>query len=597
MCHAPCVGRAAKAAQLLRHAGPRWITGLVVLEVAVALVPLAIISAIGILVGRVADDAPVGGPLALLASLLLVQQVLGPIRASVAYRVTRRVDGVVRAQVMELANRSVGIAPFEDPTTLDRLEVAGGIIDKFWGATPGGAAVGVVSLAGRYLQVAGAAVLLSRLSLPVAAGLTAIVLFAYYRSRQWNRMRLRAIRENHLAGRASRYTSGLANTPPFAKEVRVFGALDWLEDRFRAQWDEVSAARLVPWRWAATRVTVLIVALGPVIALGFVVVARTGAQEGVGARTLAVGLQAAVALFSLLFDQRQDDSYQVDFGLEALDTLHDLEASVGGIVAPGALDATDLPRQTISFDGVHFAYPGSEREVFAGLDLTIAAGSSLAIVGTNGAGKTTLVKLLARLHEPQAGDIRIDGTPLRELDAASWRCRMAVIFQDFVRYELPAADNVGFGGISRMTDVDALDRAAARAGARDVVRRLPAGWATPLSRQYSGGADLSGGEWQRIALARALFAVEAGAGILVLDEPTANLDVRAEAALFEDFLDLTRGLTTILISHRFSTVRHADRICVLEGGVVVEDGSHEELLAANGRYAELFLLQAERFRG
>ena len=172
-----------------------------------------------------------------------------------------------------------------------------------------------------------------------------------------------------------------------------------------------------------------------------------------------------------------------------------------------------------------------------------------------------------------------------------------MIFQDFVRYELPAAANVGFGGIARMADVGALDDAAARAGAIDLVHRLPSGWMTPLSRQYAGGADLSGGEWQRIALARALFAVDAGAGILVLDEPTANLDVRAEAALFEDFLDLTRGLTTILISHRFSTVRHAERICVLEGGVVVEDGSHHELLAANGRYAELFLLQAERFRG
>jgi len=173
---------------------------------------------------------------------------------------------------------------------------------------------------------------------------------------------------------------------------------------------------------------------------------------------------------------------------------------------------------------------------------------------------------------------------------------MAVIFQDFVRYELPASDNVGFGCTGRMGDVDALDRAAARAGALDVVRRLPAGWATPLNRQYSGGAELSGGEWQRIALARALFAVEAGARILVLDEPTANLDVRAEAALFEDFLDLTRGLTTILISHRFSTVRHADRICVLEAGAVVELGTHDELMALGGRYHTMFELQASRFR-
>jgi ATP-binding cassette subfamily B protein len=344
-------------------------------------------------------------------------------------------------------------------------------------------------------------------------------------------------------------------------------------------------------------VAALLVALTPVVALAFVVVARTGVEDGVDARTLAVALQAAILLFSLLFDHRQADAYQVEFGLESLDTLRALERTIDTAPAGGtAKDAAELPRHAIHFEDLHFAYPGDGRKVFAGLDLTIAAGSSLAIVGANGAGKTTLVKLLARLHEPQAGRILVDGIPVEELDAASWRRRLAVIFQDFVRYELPAAANVGFGGIGRIDDLGALEGAAGRAGALDVVRRLPSGWATPLNRQYSAGADLSGGEWQRIALARALFAVEAGAGILVLDEPTANLDVRAEAALFEDFLDLTRGLTTILISHRFSTVRHADRICVLEGGRVVEDGSHDELLAADGRYAEMFRLQANRFR-
>ena len=596
MCDARCVRRAGDAARLLRHAGPALIGPLVLLEVAVAIIPLAVITVIGVVVGRVAEQGSILVPLVLLSLLLFLQQALGPVRAAVAYRVTRRVDGVVRAQVMEVANRSLGVEPFEDPATLDRLELAGGTIDPFWGASPGGAAVAVVSLGGRYLQVAGAALLLARLSVPVAVGLTVVVLLAYHRSRRWSRVRLRAIRQNHLSGRMSRYTSGLANTPPAAKEVRLFGALDWLEHRFRGQWDEVSSARLVPWRWAAMRTTTLIVALTPAVAVAFVVVARTGAEEGVDARTLAVGLQAAIVLFSLLFDQRQDDAYQVDFGLESLDTLRALEASIGGTPPGGTIDAGHLPQKSVSFEGVHFGYPGSEREVVAGLDLTIPAGSSLAIVGVNGAGKTTLVKLLARLHEPQAGVIRIDGVPVQELDPSTWRRRLAVIFQDFVPYELPATENVGFGGIARLGDSSALDCAAARAGSLDLIRRLPSGWATPLSRQYAGGADLSGGEWQRIALARALFAVEAGAAILVLDEPTANLDVRAEAALFEDFLELTRGLTTILISHRFSTVRHADRICVLEGGRVVEDGSHDELLAANGRYAQLFLLQAARFR-
>ena len=219
-------------------------------------------------------------------------------------------------------------------------------------------------------------------------------------------------------------------------------------------------------------------------------------------------------------------------------------------------------------------------------------------MGENGAGKTTLVKLLCRLYEPTAGRLTADGADLRGLDPAAWRRRVAVIFQDFVHYELPARDNVGFGSLGALAGPVAaarLEAAAQRAGALDLIRGLPRGWDTVLSRRFTGGADLSGGEWQRIALARALFAVAGGAGVLILDEPTANLDVRAEAALYERFLDLTRGLTTILISHRFATVRRADRICVLAGGGIVEDGTHAALLARGGRYAELFRLQAARF--
>ena len=586
------MGRAGDAPRLLRHVGPGLLILLVALELATAGAPLAVIAVIGVLVGRVAEGGAIAGPLAALTGLLLLQQLVGPFRTAVAYRATRRVDGVVRARVMAVANRSLGTAPLEDPDVLDRLELAGGTIDLHWDASPGGAAVAVVSLAGRYLQVAGAALLLARLSVPVAAGLTALVLVAWHQSRRWNRARFVAQRNNAALGRASRYTSGLANTPPAAKEVRLFGVLDWLEARFRREWGVVSSARLVPLRRASIARAALFLAMTPAVAWAFAVLARSEASP----RALAVSLQAGVALFSLLFDQRQEDAYQVDFGLEALDVLRDLETAIEPAAGHGTADAAGLPREAIRFEGVRFAYPGTEREVFRGLDLTIAAGSSLAIVGGNGAGKTTLIKLLARLHEPGAGTIRIDGTPLDDFDPAAWRRRLAVIFQDFVRYELPAADNVGFGGVDLLGDEDALRTAAGRAGAVEIVQRLPTGWQTPLNRQYTGGADLSGGEWQRIALARALFAVEAGAGILVLDEPTANLDVRAEAALFDDFLDLTHGLTTILISHRFSTVRHADRICVLEGGRVTEDGSHDELIAAGGRYAGMFQLQAARFR-
>jgi len=206
----------------------------------------------------------------------------------------------------------------------------------------------------------------------------------------------------------------------------------------------------------------------------------------------------------------------------------------------------------------------------------------LAIVGDNGAGKTTLVKLLARLYDPGEGRITVDGRDLRTLDPLAWRQRLAAVFQDFVHYELSAADNIGFGAPQRLHDTEALRRAATRAGALDLIERLPSGWATVLSPGYAGGVDLSGGQWQRIALARALFAVEAGAGVLILDEPTAALDVRAEAELFDRFLSLTQGLTAIIVSHRFSTVRRADRIAVLAEGRIVEQGTHAELLALGG---------------
>jgi ABC-type multidrug transport system fused ATPase/permease subunit len=224
--------------------------------------------------------------------------------------------------------------------------------------------------------------------------------------------------------------------------------------------------------------------------------------------------------------------------------------------------------------------------VLEGLDLVIPAGSSLAIVGQNGAGKTTLAKLLCRLYDPQAGAIEIDGIDVREFEVASWRSRLTAVFQDFTRFEWPLRDNVAPTGAP-----DEVVQAALReAGAADL-----AGLDTILARGYEGGTDLSGGQWQRVALARALCAVQLGTGVVVLDEPTAQLDVRGEAEVFDRVLAASRHCTTILISHRFSTVRHADRICVLEHGKVVELGTHDELMARGGRYRTMFDLQARRF--
>jgi ATP-binding cassette subfamily B protein len=274
-------------------------------------------------------------------------------------------------------------------------------------------------------------------------------------------------------------------------------------------------------------------------------------------------------------------------------TERELAARRATLIGTG--DPSGLPRHEIRFEGVRFAYPGSDREVFSGLDLAIAANRSTAIVGANGAGKTTLVKLLARLHEPAAGRITADRIDIASLKADAWQRRIAVVFQDFARYPLPAADNVSFGAIEHGGDTQGIEAAADRAGARSFIESLPSSWDTPLSREFTGGADLSGGQWQRVALARALFAARHGASILVLDEPTSWMDVRGEAEFFERFLEITAGLTTIIISHRFSTVRLADDICVLDEGRLVEHGSHSELLEADGRYARMFSLQASRF--
>jgi ABC-type multidrug transport system fused ATPase/permease subunit len=247
-----------------------------------------------------------------------------------------------------------------------------------------------------------------------------------------------------------------------------------------------------------------------------------------------------------------------------------------------------MPAREIRFRDVHFAYPTTGVPVLDGFNLVIPAGTSLAIVGLNGAGKTTIAKLLCRLYDPQAGAIEMDGIDLRALDLDGLRGRVAAVFQDFIRFELPLRDNVAPGGAPDDVIRAALDEAGATALTDlDVV----------LARGYPGGTDLSGGQWQRVALARALCAVKLGAGLVLLDEPTAQLDVRGEAEIFDRILAATRHATTILISHRFSTVRHADRICVLEHGRLVELGTHDTLMAAGGRYRTMFELQASRFEG
>lgn len=403
-------------------------------------------------------------------------------------------------------------------------------------------------------------------------------------------------RSTGLRGRAS-YLRSLLIEPGPAKEIRVFGMGGWALSQFAATW---SQAMSTVWRARRDANLTWLWGVGAVVLVHAVVLSSLGlaavqGQLSVGALTVyaqAVLGTAALGLFS-------DFPFYLARAATADAHLLELERRLGGGEQAPALSrslAPDCPSESIRFEGIRFAYPGREEPVLEGLDLAIAAGQSLAIVGENGAGKSTLIRLLCGLYDPQVGRITVDGTDLREVDIGAWRAQIGVILQDFIRYHLPLSENVAMGRLELAADPGALSEALRSAGAADLPDVLPRGWETVLAPGYAGGTDLSGGQWQKVALARALLAVQGGARLLVLDEPTSNLDVRAEIELFDRFLELTRGVTTILVSHRLSSVRHAQRIVVLSGGRVVEDGNHAELIALGGRYAAMFRMQAQRFQ-
>jgi ABC-type multidrug transport system fused ATPase/permease subunit len=372
--------------------------------------------------------------------------------------------------------------------------------------------------------------------------------------------------------------------PPASKELRLFGLAGWTIDRFIAR-----RTRLHDLQYAATRLrerpvvwSMLLVVCANVGVFWLLASAADAGRISLAEAVMYV--QSALGVSMIAFG---GFSWALDGAAAPVAAVLRLEPAMrpAGALLSGRRPADGLPMREIRLRDITFAYSGGA-PVLEHFDLTIPAGTSLAIVGQNGAGKTTLAKLLCRLYDPQSGAIEIDGVDIREFDLASWRSRVTAVFQDFIRLELPLRDNVAPGGASDEVVRTALESAGA-AGLAELN--------TVLARGYTGGTDLSGGQWQRVALARALAAVKLGAGVVLLDEPTAQLDVRGEAEIFDRLLAATRHCTTILISHRFSTVRHADRICVLEHGRVVELGTHDELMALAGRYRTMFDLQAQRF--
>jgi ATP-binding cassette subfamily B protein len=556
-----------------------------------ALLPLFTL-ATGALVAAIRSGRPTGWAIAAVVATFLVSRVADPVLEESGQALWRQVDESLSQRLMRAVVASAGLEPVESPVVRDRLVQAQGVLTDL---TPGQAAYHLGRILTLMVQGAGSLLIVSFYRWWLAAALAAGYALTYriYRD-HWHHVTL------VLHGRTDRlrhayYLRSLALEPVAAKETRVFGLAGWLVDGYRQRWltEMVDIWRARREGWAVSVAMIAGLAGLEAFAIGHVALAATA-----GHVTLAPAVVVAQAVLgTAVLGTYNEGHWLLAECARALIRIQEVEAeATTSSVTPGGTSETDgLPRRALRFEGVHFAYPGAPRAVFEGLDLEIEAGRSLATVGENGAGKTTLMKLLCRLYDPDTGRVTIDGVDLREIDPAAWHRRVAAVFQDYVQFELTAFDNIAYGALHNRGDRGAVTDAAELAGAAALIDRLPAGWDTPLSREFTDGTELSGGEWQRLALARALFAVRSGAGVLILDEPTAALDVRGEAEVYERFLDLTRGATTLVISHRFSTVRRADRIVVIEGGRVIEDGTHDELLAHGGHYARMYWLQARRF--
>ncbi len=560
----------------------------------VGILPTIFKLATGMLVSALseADADRVDVALVVLAVAFVAQQMIGPIANLVADALARRITGYLRSSVIGSATSPPGIAHLEDPATLDKVMLAQGVGTAQ--ITPRGVVTGLFAIAGTYMAGTASAILLLGYRWWLPFVIVTVYLGVIRRFRRDFFRNVQAITGQAESLRRSAYFRDVALTPVASKETRVFGMGDWVVERFRASW---AGAMTDMWKERRDNWKSLVIGGVGFFAVEFGAMAMLGhaavnGEISIARLTVFVSAVGGLGAFANLGDH----DLNLTWGAPAIVATTELGELVQrpDVALRGSVGAEGLPVHEVRFENVSFAYPGRQ-EVFSGLDLTIPAGKSLAIVGDNGAGKTTLIKLLARLYDPTSGRITVDGVPLTDIEPGAWQRRLSAIFQDFTHYQLTAADNVSFGNPDVPVDVARLDAAAARAGATKLVAGLPNGWDTVLSRQFKDGTDLSGGQWQRLALARTLYAVDAGAGLLILDEPTASLDVRAEAEVYDRFLELTHGLTTIVISHRFSTVRRADRIVVIEHGLVVEDGSHDELLAAEGRYAHMFRLQAARF--
>jgi ABC-type multidrug transport system fused ATPase/permease subunit len=575
-----------------------------------ALIPAALAIATGLLVGRVQNGTDLTGPLVAFGIVFVASQVAPPLHQVVGTLLGHHFSTVLNDRLMATTLGPDGVGHLERGDLTNDLTTARDF-DTGWTGPPMFLNMDFVAQ-GLTMLLGGIA---SALVLFGFSWWAPLLLLAAWGSTHWllresGVWRDRNTVEVKTARRHTDYAYDLATEPAAAKEVRLFGLAPWLLDRFtrnrlhlhQLQYD---ATRLRE-RSLTGALLVVLVANGVL----FLVLARQGYAGSLDLRSVVTYAGAAFGASAIAFGGL---SWALDGAAAPVVAIERLEiemAAAGALTgsrdgrrATSSTTSADAGASTtgaggatspttgagapeIRFRDVTFTYPTGSRPVLEGFDLTIPAGAALAIVGQNGAGKTTIAKLLCRLYDPDSGSIEIDGVDLRDLDLTAWRDRIAAVFQDFVRYELTLRDNVAPLGAS----TEVIGRALDRAGALDL-----ADLDTPLAKGYAGGIDLSGGQWQRVALARAIAKVGAGAHVVLLDEPTAMLDVRGESEIFRRVLAATADATTILVSHRFSTVRRAQLICVVEHGRAIELGTHDELLARRGRYHTMYDLQASRF--
>lgn len=614
----------------LKPARAPVIAALVVVLLAERLVPAASAAAVGLLVGRLGSVAGEGevfaaalAPLAVFAGVLVVGHVGEALLEPLKFLAGVRIDGPHRERVARIAASSARIEALERPEVQTLVRDAMADRSRGYDCTPSDGAVGQLRWGAGLLGAAAAcAVLAVHHWWLVPLVLLPAALYRVLRTR--DEFVLSGMWRGAVKGELHADVWREASTSPGeGKDIRIYGFADWMIHRMQSHirtanaelWGHIEHMIRGSWR------QFLIVLVGLVPA--YVLVAHDAAGGAADASAAAAVFAAGWSLFQVLGPD--SEMYHVHGALRVLRAYDKLCALVSeeetaaasttasttastSEATPGATSADPtVPAQPLAdggrrrpplvrFDNLTFRYRTGDRDVLRGLDLEIRPGELLAIVGLNGAGKSTLIKLLAGLYTPTSGRITVDGQDLATLPLAEWRKRLSVVFQDFVKYQLSAADNVAFGRGDTPRDRAALDAAARDAGLESVLARLPAGWDTPLARSRKDGVDLSGGQWQQVVLARALYAVRRDARLLVLDEPTAHLDVRSEFEVFDRLAKHRGDTSVVLISHRLSTVRQADRIVLLEGGRITESGTHEELMALRGRYAEMFDIQAERFR-